>query len=159
VKKLEQLDELVRSEEEKYKEQYVEKIEYLLDNAKMVLEAKEEDKEVDKSLINLFKDKTYLLVGYCLVNQFITMFNEEGKPKIRVFSATESFMAEHSALLGNVLGKRNVDIALVSSFDLPSNPSRTPSIISSDNSYTRLQYMHDFGYISGQNSPVIFILC
>uniref|UniRef100_A0A915M9C5 Uncharacterized protein n=1 Tax=Meloidogyne javanica TaxID=6303 RepID=A0A915M9C5_MELJA len=111
VKKLKQLDELVRSEEEKYKEQYVEKIEYLLDNAKMVLEAKEEDKEADKSLINLFKDKTYLLVGYCLVNQFITMFNEEGKPKIRVFSATESFMAEHSALLGNVLGKRNVDIA------------------------------------------------
>uniref|UniRef100_A0A1I8BQX1 HEPN_Swt1 domain-containing protein n=1 Tax=Meloidogyne hapla TaxID=6305 RepID=A0A1I8BQX1_MELHA len=95
------LDKVVNEESILYTEQYKKKIEYLFENGKMLQEAKED--EVDRSLIKLFKGNVHLLVGYCLVQQFIIMFNEEGKPKMRVFKATESFMAEHSAMLGNVL--------------------------------------------------------
>ena len=76
----------------------------------MLQEAKEENKGVDQKLLKHFNQKGHLFVGYCLTKRFITMFNEEGKPKMRVFKETESYMAEHSAMIGSVLGKRSVNI-------------------------------------------------
>uniref|UniRef100_A0A915PD29 Uncharacterized protein n=1 Tax=Meloidogyne floridensis TaxID=298350 RepID=A0A915PD29_9BILA len=60
--------------------------------------------------VDQFENISYLFVGYCLVKQFIIFFNDEGKPKIRIFKKNQSFMSEHAALIGNVLGKRSVDI-------------------------------------------------
>nr|CAD2193345.1 unnamed protein product [Meloidogyne enterolobii] len=64
----------------------------------------------DDEKVEQFKNISYLFVGYCLVKQFIIFFNDEGKPKIRIFKGNQSFMFEHAALIGNVLGKRSVDI-------------------------------------------------
>ena len=64
----------------------------------------------DDEKVEQFKNISYLFVGYCLVKQFIIFFNDEGKPKIRIFKGSQSFMFEHAAIIGNVLGKRSVDI-------------------------------------------------
>nr|CAD2163917.1 unnamed protein product [Meloidogyne enterolobii] len=64
----------------------------------------------DDEKVEQFKNISYLFVGYCLVKQFIIFFNDEGKPKIRIFKGNQSFMFEHAALIGNILGKRSVDI-------------------------------------------------
>uniref|UniRef100_A0A1I8B6N2 Uncharacterized protein n=1 Tax=Meloidogyne hapla TaxID=6305 RepID=A0A1I8B6N2_MELHA len=72
---------------------------------KTIIEIKGNDKIFEK-----FKNYGQLFVGYCLVKQFVILFNDEGKPKIRIFKGNQSFMSEHAAMIGKVLDKRSVDI-------------------------------------------------
>ncbi|KAF7631176.1 hypothetical protein Mgra_00008615 [Meloidogyne graminicola] len=88
-------------------EQFKEKIQYLYENWGMFYDAIEEENEKIK---NIFKGSELLFIAYSLAKQFTLMFNEDGKPKIRVFKATESYMSEHAGMIGNVLGKRSVDV-------------------------------------------------
>uniref|UniRef100_A0A915PFH6 Uncharacterized protein n=1 Tax=Meloidogyne floridensis TaxID=298350 RepID=A0A915PFH6_9BILA len=100
------LKELANKENKIYLKQLTEKYKYLIENMNIFIKIKGNDDEK----IEQFKNISYLFVGYCLVKQFIIFFNDEGKPKIRIFKGNQSFMFEHAALIGNILGKRSVDI-------------------------------------------------
>ena len=56
-----------------------------------------------------FGEKGHLFVGYCLAKRFLAIFNTEGKPRLRALTRVESYLMEHAANIGQVMGQRRLD--------------------------------------------------